>query len=162
MVNKSIKELERYKDHLFNKKQDIISQIYEMVIYGESSASSSISYVNSIIDIISLLENEIKIACLSNNIDEKEEKDTVSINQAMEEIIAYDEKIDFYENMYNYLCVKNKEKGIMEPVIVNKFGELVLELKDKKYSLNEKIERAKNEVKVEIDMGNFVVNMVED
>lgn len=161
MVNKSINELERYKNHLVDKKNEMIKQINETIFYPESNAIAHINYVTSTLDIIALLELEIDIACLSNCITPKDDANPISINQAIGMLDAYTKKIELYKNIFYNLCNKKPDQfEVIDRNVVNKFGEEINKLKDEYYSLNEKIEKAKNETKIEIDMGNFIVNMV--
>jgi hypothetical protein len=165
MAKKSISDLERYRDLLKIKVDLTKTRMKERVLVVEGEDFDFLSeceLLEVLLNKIDLLEYEISVALFSNSITVDGEE--VSIKQAQDNFYAIKDRLKFFEELKgSVLPVREKMiHGHAMNIYVLKISldqlDYVVEgLYEDIYSLGEKVQKAKDSIKVDVDMKDFVI-----
>jgi len=154
---KSIAELERYQEYLQTKLEQL-SYMSGKALYDKTGVASKAqeitNYMCAIHDKISLLENEIMIAYLSNTVSSNGEE--MSVYQAITILNGYKKKKEIYKALQFDVFYMTRH-GESSTVDMDAIGNMVMEIDGHIYNLCDKIQKAKEVSTVEIDMQDFIV-----
>jgi hypothetical protein len=162
MVKKSIADLRRYKKFLIDMlKQFEFSAVDNIFDSGEVdnfNMSECLSLINSVRSTLIILDQEIKIASMSNSISIDEE--IYSIYQAKLMVKSSKETLEFLQKLSKTL-IEGKGKPEIFKFRRQTIGYAVLDtqisnLQKKIYILKDKIEREEARTIIEIDMDSLI------
>jgi hypothetical protein len=165
MAKKSIADLERYRDLLVIKKelvQDSITDHMFLLEGGEFDFPSEVEMMEVLSSKIDLLNYEIDVALLSNSI--KIDGEEMSLRQAVDSLKNIEDRLSFFNSYRDeYLEARRQaiEASAMTPFLLSTSLESIEEIiqfaHEDIYSLNEKIRKDKERVKLTVDMKDFVI-----
>ena len=163
MAKKSISDLERYRDLLKVKAELAKSKIKEIMLVLEFEKYDFLEeseMLEVLLNKVDLLKYEIEMAMFSNVI--KIDGDEMPLKQAEDNLITLRERLAFYQEIRDVYVLPARERAIhggvytmgitMEDVDI-----IVQNLHEDIYSVNEKVQKRKDTIKVDIEMKDFVI-----
>lgn len=164
-MKKSIKQLRRYRKFLMQRSRDVSQEMKDMATLSSVGINLDfdplMEYVNSVSDVLSILQNEVTIATLENSIqyDGKE----ISIQQGLCILQSLKEKltnVDSLRHVYLDALRRDRKPPISAMEAKAKmvsFFNASKELREKIYDLDDKIERAEESAMIDVDMAGLIV-----
>jgi len=166
MAQKSILDLERYKKLLDTMLNEICllsrNNVFNIGDIDRYDMSLAISKVENIRNSISIVEQEITMACLSNSM--QYEDQVISIFQAEKIFNNMNEQISFLKDIRNIIFKEREHperiKILHQTIPCDAIDSEIEILYKNSYSLGEKIYKAKEKSLTEIDMDALVSPLV--
>jgi len=168
MAKKSILDLERYRDLLDVKLKLNKSKIKERILISEEEGFDFFEECENIEILLNtsiLLNYEIDMAMFSNSI--KIDGEEASLKQVQDNLDSLKQRLVFYEGLKEEVLpvreriLNGHAMNIYHLTIpIDQLDYIILGLHEDIYSLNEKIQKAKERIKVEINMQDFILEDV--
>lgn len=166
-MNKSIAQLRRYNDFLKCRLSDVKREIIDMAdlfsLGIDIDNFSKIEYINSVTDIIGIIENEITIASLQESIKYNDEE--ISLEQANRMLAVMKDKLEnFISFRHSYIrsIVDRNNINVSASDVSKKMGEFFNEIKlfkEQIYDLNDKIKKAEENIYISVDMNGLIATL---
>ncbi|MFW5794625.1 MAG: hypothetical protein ACOCV1_03985 [Bacillota bacterium] len=168
MSHKSISDLERYRkfiiDIINEKENQCKSNIFSIeTIDIINNYNEVLENIKAMRQIITIIDNEIQIAFLSNSITFQEEE--YSIYQATKLLDSIKNEKKFYQEIEKLINDIRSDVSFIQYVDLISISPIVIKDQLDKlnvdiYNLNDKIERKKSKTIIEIDMSNLIPDII--
>ena len=164
-MKKTIADLERYKELLWNKRESVNNSIMNHMFLldgGEFDFVASVELAEVLSNKIDLLSYEIEVALFSNST--KVDGEDVSLKQIENSLENIKRRLKFFEKYEDEYLVKRDtaiKANAMTPYILatslEHVEKIINSCYEEIYSLSQKLEKEKERVKIDVDMKDFVI-----